>query len=407
MISVLFRNREKLLLGWGIIVPLSYLVPKKKNLVLFVEKNQGEFFGNIKFLYLYLHRLKKSNISYYFFTTDRTVYKTLKHNKLPAIFHPSLLSVYILLRANVLVVNDTPWTNKYKYYFLFRSKKVQLWHGVPLKRIKLSLPRQARFNNSPNGRLHNIIRGKHQLYDLFISTSEFFTQNAFSKSFRAKHFLESGYPRNDIFFHDNPDEYDLLGTDEKTISVVSQLRASGYKIVLYAPTYRDTTRDIADDEALNLDNLSEFAKKYKVVFVFKLHSYVSGTYKLEKYDNIIMYDNSKDIQPLLKLSDVLITDYSSVYVDYLLLDRPVIFFPYDYEKYIQKDRDLLFDYDWITPGPKCYSQDELQKTLSDCILGQKDDFVANREEIKNLAFKYKDGNASRRIWDYIKEKYIT
>ena len=128
---------------------------------------------------------------------------------------------------------------------------------------------------------------------------------------------------------------------------------------------------------------------------------------MEKYDNIIMYDNSKDIQPLLKLSDVLITDYSSVYVDYLLLDRPVIFFPYDYEKYIQKDRDLLFDYDWITPGPKCYSQDELQKTLSDCILGQKDDFVANREEIKNLAFKYKDGNASRRIWDYIKEKYIT
>ena len=158
MLSVLFRNREKLLLGWGIIVPLSYLVPKKKNLVLFVEKNQGEFFGNIKFLYLYLHRLKKSNISYYFFTTDRTVYKTLKHNKLPAIFHPSLLSVYILLRANVLVVNDTPWTNKYKYYFLFRSKKVQLWHGVPLKRIKLSLPRQARFNNSPNGRLHKIIR---------------------------------------------------------------------------------------------------------------------------------------------------------------------------------------------------------------------------------------------------------
>ena len=126
MLSVLIRNREKLLLGWSIIVPISFFVPKKKNLVLFMGKNNGGFFGNVKFLYLYLHRLKKRNIRYYFVTQNKSAYKTLKQNKLPAIFHPTLLSIYILLRANILVAEDRTWRNYYKYYFLFRSKKIQL-----------------------------------------------------------------------------------------------------------------------------------------------------------------------------------------------------------------------------------------------------------------------------------------
>lgn len=405
MLSALIRNREKLILGWGIIVPISYLVPKKKNLILFVGKNHGEFLGNVKFLYLYLHRLKGSNAEYYFFTENKSIYRTLRQNKLPTIYHPSLLSIYVLLRANILVVDDTSWRNKYKYYFLFRSKKIQLWHGIPLKRINLSIPDVAKFNDSLKGKLHNVIRGKHHVSDLFISTSEFFTRNAFSKAFNAKLFLESGYPRNDIFYGDNDEQYESLGCDEETISKVKKLKASGYRIVLYAPTYRDTTRDAVSDGALSMNKLSEFAKRRKVVFIFKFHSYTGSTYELETYKNIVRYDNSKDIQPIMKLSDILITDYSSVYMDYLLLDRPIVFFPYDYEKYTQKDRGLLFDYDWITPGPKCYSQAELQKAILDAIEG-KDGFSARREEIRHLAFKYTNGESSRRIWDFVERNYI-
>jgi len=407
MVSVLLRNIKKLILGWGIIVPISCLVPKKKNLVLFMGRFQGKFFGNIKFLYLYLHGLKKSNVQYYFFTEHKSVYETLKQNKLPAVFHPTLLSIYILLRTNVLIASSTAWIKKSKYHLLFRAKKVQLFHGVALKKVELAIPWRAKYNSSLKGKLDNTIRGRFPLYDLVISTSKYCTENVFSKEFRARAFLESGYPRNDIFFNDLNNEYALLGSDKKTISRINKLRADGYKIILYAPTFRDTAGDAIRDGALDLDNLSEFAEKYKMVFIFKLHMSADDTCKLETYNNIVKYDNSKDIQPLLKISDVLITDYSSVYMDYLLLDRPIIFFPYDYEKYIKKDRGMMFDYDWVTAGPKCHSQNQLQKALIDCIVEQKDDFSAKREEIRNLIFKYKDGNASERIWSFIEERYIS
>jgi len=397
-----FSNIKKLIFGWGIMVPISCLVPKKKNLILFVGKNKGQFLDNIKYLYLYLHRLKKNNISYYFFTTKKATYRILKQNDLPAVFHPSLLSIYVLLRANILIVGDRPWVRKYKYHISFRSKKVQLWHGVGFKKIGLAI----QSNNSLANRVHNAIRGNSPIHDLFVSTSEFYTENVFSNAFKAKRFLESGYPRNDIFFNGRVDKYDLLGADEKTISKIQRLRSDGYKIVLYAPTFRDIARDTADNKPFNLKSLSGFAKKYKTIFIFKLHAYVSAAIRPKAYNNIIEYDNTKDIQPLLKISDILITDYSSVYMDYLLLDRPVIFFFFFYEKYTQKDRGLIFDYESMTPGPKCYSQGEVQKALICYITGQKDDFSVKRKELRNLAFKYQDGRSSKRIWNFIEENYI-
>jgi len=406
MFSILFRNIKKLMLGWAICVPMSCLVPKKKNLVLFMGRFQGEFFGNVKYLYLYLHRLEKGDIRYYFFTEHKSVYKTLKQNNLPVIFHPTLFSIYTLLRTNIIIVSSTAWIKKCKYHLLFRAKKVQLFHGVALKKVELAVPWRAEYNNSPRGRLDNAIRGRFLLYDLLISTSEYCTKNVFSKEFRTREFLEGGYPRNDIFFTDQPNEYASLGSDKETLSKINKLRTEGYKIILYAPTFRDTGGDAIMDGAMNSNQLSEFASKYKVVFVFKLHISTSLKYEPETYDNILQYDNTKDIQPLLKVSDVLITDYSSVCMDYLLLDRPVIFFPYDYEKYIQKDRETMFDYEWITFGPKCYSQQQLQKALADYIVDGKDDFAKRRKEIRNVIWKYKDGNASERIWDFIEERYI-
>jgi len=402
----LFSNIKKIISKWCILVPIAYLVPKKRNLVLFIGKNKGRFCDNVKYLYLHFHKLKESNIQYYFLTEHKCVYESLTQNKLPVVYHPTLLSIYVLLRANILIVDSESWRLKSKYYLSFKSKKIQLWHGVSLKRMESAVPKTAKYINSFGGKLDAAVRGKFINHDLLISTSEFFTQKVFSKAFRTKCFLESGYPRNDVFFNHLDDEYVLIGSDKETISKVSKLREDGYKIILYAPTFRDTGGDPITDGALNPDSLSEFANKNKAVFVFKFHVRADTTYKLEAYDGIIKCDNSQDIQPLLKVSDILITDYSSVYMDYLLLDRPVIFFPYDYKKYIEKDRSLFFDYDWITPGPKCSSQDELEKTLIDYIIEQKDDFSAKRTEIRNLAFKYKDGNASERIWNFVKQKYL-
>ena len=405
MLGILLRNLKNLILGWGICVPFSFLVPKKKNLILFMGRFGGEFIDNVKYLYLYLHDLKKSGIEYYFFTQYRPVYKTLKENNLPVLYHPTPLSIYILLRTNVIVVSSTAWIKKCKYHLLMRAKKIQLFHGVALKKIELGIPRKKKYNNSPKGRLDNGIRGRFPLYDMCISTSEYCTEHLFAESFRAKTFLETGYPRNDIFFDARENKHISLERDEKTIFIINSFKAKDYKIILYAPTFRDDGSDVVSERVLDINLLSESFAGQKVMFIFKLHMSSNVKNMLQECENIRSYDSPKDIQPLMKISDVLITDYSSAYIDFLLLDRPVIFFPYDYEKYTKTERDMSFDYDWVTAGPKCYSQEELHKAIQE-VLDHGDQFAEKRREIREKFFKYQDGNASERVWDYIDRKFI-
>jgi CDP-glycerol glycerophosphotransferase len=268
------------------------------------------------------------------------------------------------------------------------------------------MPSVAERNGSLLGRFSNAIRGKNYTYDLFVSTSEYFTASIFSKTERAKNFIDSGYPRNDIFFKEQLDGLDLLGADIESLQKINELRKNGFKSVLYAPTWDDPMGNAVKSGFLDLAKLSEFAKKHKVLFVFKFHPSVHCVEEFGLFDNIIYYDNTKDIQPLLKATDILVTDYSSVYIDYLLLDRPIIFFPYNYEKYMESQQGLLIDYKSMVPGSICYSQDQLQEAIANFAPGRTDGFADKRAEIKKLAFKYEDGKASERIWDFIMKKYI-
>lgn len=405
-ISRAFKTLRILIIGWWIIVPLSYLFPRKKNLVLFIGKNKGLFFDNVKCLYLYLHGLKQDGIKYYFFTENKTAYNTLKQHNLPAVIHPSLRSIYSLICANVVISCSTPWRKKYKYHLSIKAKKVQLWHGIPLKRIGLLVPAVAKKHNSSFGRLSDAIQGKNDIYDLFVSTSEYFTRNIFSKAIRAKNFIEAGYPRNDIFFKKQLDGLDLLGADTESLQKISEFQKNGFKSVLYAPTWDDPMGNAIKSGFLKLEKLSGFAQKHKILFVFKFHPSVRCVEEFGLFDNIIYYDSAKDIQPLLKTTDILITDYSSVYMDYLLLDRPIIFFPYNYEKYMETQKGLLFDYKSMAPGPVCYLQDQLQEAITNYAFGRTDEFADKRAEIRKLAFKYEDGRASERIWNFIKKEYL-
>ena len=97
--------------------------------------------------------------------------------------------------------------------------------------------------------------------------------------------------------------------------------------------------------------------------------------------------------------DLLITDYSSVYFDYLLLDRPIIFVPVDLEEYRKTRGFLLEPYDYWTPGKKALNQKDLQNMILQSFI--KDDNVERRNELKNIVHYYQDGNSSERVWNLI------
>jgi len=395
------------LLGWLIAAPLAYIVPKKKKLVIFVGREKGLFIDNVKYLFLHAAKLKEQNIELYFLATNKKNFDELREKNLPAIRYPIGIDVFInpislfrsivtILRASVVVIDDGFWVRKFRYHLLLNSKKIQLWHGIPLKKIG----KQVIKHN-----FINLLSGYLAYYDLLISTSKYITESAFSKAFDYDTILESGYPRNDVL-HKHETDLILLGTDKSNISSIKELKNKGHKIILYAPTFRDTGGDAIHDNVLDTEALSKFAVENELIFVFKFHAARKYEHEFKTMRNIIEYENHCDIYPLLPYTDLLITDYSSIYFDYLLLDKPVLFFPYDYKKYVEEDRELIFDYEQMTPGPKCYNQKEVHDSVLKILVEGIDEYAEKRRDILKLAFKHTDDKASERIWNFIRNTYL-
>jgi len=388
--------------------PLGFLIKdKKKNSIAFIGRDLGNFTDSIKYLFLYIHSLKLKNIDIYFITQDPEMYKLLKSKEMPVIKYPSINGAIRLLKSSVVVVDNWMWIYDLKYQFLYNCKKIQIWHGIPLKKIQLNNPKNLDKLKGFISRTLCRIIGLFPHYDAIVSTSEFYTKHAFSNAFNAKEIIETGYPRNDTFFNDI-EEYQI-NTDIKTILECSELKKDGFKIIIYAPTFRDTGGNAFNTNSIDLVKLNKFAVENKFLFICKFHPDPLFFEKMESIkigNNIKFYENSCDVYPFLKITDCLITDYSSIFYDYLLLNKPIVFYPFDYGKYISEDREFIFEYESSTPGPKCYNQEELEKELINCLINNNDKYSSDRVDLLNKCFKNPDGKSSERIWNYINEKFI-
>jgi CDP-glycerol glycerophosphotransferase len=400
-----------LILGWGLIIPVLKIIPRKKNRIVFIGRDDGVFIDNTKYFFHYLNSVKESeNLEVFYLTENRDCHKELNSNDYHSVFYPSFSALFIMITSGILVVDHDVWVFRFKFFFLYSAFKVQLFHGVGLKYLglqKIKKEMKTEIARSLQVGMYRII-GMIPYYDVIISTSEFYSNNVFSKAFRAGKVVETGYPRNDIFFAEDSEDIRSywINADGDTYRRVINLRQEGYKIIFYMPTFRDSGGDPMSDRALDMKGLNEFSQKNRFIFIFKFHPDPYFTYEKIEFSNIIWYDNANDVYPAIPLGDLLITDYSSIYMDFLLLDRPVIFFPYDYEKYIRSDRGIQFDYEWITPGRKCRTPKELQDEITKILVQGLDDHREKRKEILDIAFKYKDGNSSERLWTFIKNETV-
>ncbi|MDF2571718.1 MAG: CDP-glycerol:poly(glycerophosphate) glycerophosphotransferase [Sporomusa sp.] len=386
------------LLYYLIIFPSQYCMPIKKKSIVLIGK-YGSFSDNVKYLFLYIHNLDKKDISVSYIIKDRELCETLKSKGLPVLLHPTPKSIMAMIRSAVVIVAGN--ISNFDYLCSSRAYKVQLWHGATIK--KGGSLRQKQVGNYPWIYKLDKTVGFLKKWDLAASPSPFYSTNVFTKRFNPTDIIESGFPRNDCLFREVSSQ-ELIGSDVEIIQRAYSYKQQGYKIVLYAPTFRDTGGDAMADGILNLRDLSNFGQKNNIIFIFKMHYKAKTTKRISYLSHVWEYDRQCDTYPMMSLADLLITDYSSIYMDYVLLDRPIIFFPYDYEKYVAKDRDISFDYDWITPGPKCHNQSEFLQTIHEFLVEGNDHFRSKRREIADLGFTHKDGLASERIFDFLQEK---
>jgi CDP-glycerol glycerophosphotransferase len=377
-------------IGWLIVVPLSLLVRKQKGLFVVIGRTGNNFADNTKYFYLYLQKNHPKNKSYFISDTKNF------NDKVPGfVKHPSLKSIFLLMRAEFIVIDYSAWYLNFKYHLSIKAKKIQLWHGIGSKRIELSTDQFTQSKFSRFRIIFGALRGQIIRYDLLSSTSDYYSENLYRDSLKFKEIKEFGQPRNDVLFRE-PVNGDLIGTDTKIMSkLISAKNTANTKIVLYTPTYRATlSNDIIEYKKLN-----HFAKEHNIIVVVK-HHVLAVFDEIPKMSNIFNYDKRKDIYPLMSVSDVMITDYSSIYLDYILLNKPIIYYIPDFDEYKKADTSLRDDFFEITPGEKCKNQDELQNEL----LINKDRFADEREQILNLSYKYIDGDASERIYDYLTKK---
>lgn len=275
---------------------------------------------------------------------------------------------------------------------------LNLWHGMPIKSMSL-------MNKSKKDKI-GVIKD-----DYFLSTSEFFNtvMNA-CIGIRAEQYYIAGYPRNDYLFNEN---------GVRNLETLLNMKIDK-KIILYMPTYRDLNSigsiknkridNFFGFEEFNFIEFDSFLKENNLLFILKLHPNEERLFidKYSKYNskNIILI-KSKDLEmhqmdlyKIINAADVLITDYSSIYFDYLLLDRPVIFTPVDFEEYKEKRGFLLEPYDFWAPGPKCLEQKQLQKEVLNC-LNNLQYYRKERQTIKNIVHKYQDNKSTERVMELI------
>ena len=187
-----------------------------------------------------------------------------------------------------------------------------------------------------------------ETWDYLISQSDYTTEK-FKSSFDFKNkILNSGFPRNDILFRKN---------NLKSINSIKNNYKipSDKKVILYAPTWRDDefyeNGIYKFSSQIDFDLLKKELSDTHIVLV-KLHYLVKDALDWSKYEGFIYKcDQSWDIQELYLISDILVTDYSSVMFDYSILKRPMIIFAYDYEKYRDNLRGFYFNIFEEFPGP--------------------------------------------------------
>ena len=355
-----------------------YIIKPKKNLWLFGAWFGNKYSDNTKYLFEYIIK-NHQEINCIWITED----KTLLSNK-QFIYRHSLKGMFYALRAEVFIVTHSTTADLYYFINDYARIVVQLWHGIPIKKIV------------HDDKLHNVIDSKFkryykEKYSLIIASSDSDKKNLTS-AFKVEDNIVkvTGYPRNDIFTEQN---------------INKKLKA--YKI-LYAPTLRGgkgKSINLFDEYDFEIDNVIILLEKLDIYLDIKMHpvNKIDPAFKESiQHKRINFLESDIDINNILSEYSIIISDYSGIYIDYLLLNRPIIFAPFDYEKYLLEDRQLYYNYEDVSPGPKCMNWIEVLVWIEKFI-NNKDLYLKEREDTKNIFHSFEDCNNSKRVYDNILE----
>lgn len=365
-------------------------LPIKKNTILYECRDGKSISDNPYAIFKYL----LNNPEFKDYTHIWTIrdYDTLKpvisqYEKLPNVkfVKRNTRSYFKYLASCEYLINNSTFQTFYT------PKKGQIyintWHGTPLKHMGFDIP-----GNPANSQ--NVLRNF--LCADYILSPNPHTTNVYKKSYKLEGLyegliIEEGYPRIDLTFHTNREEF------------TNYLESLGVKIdkskknILYAPTWKGTDVNKANDDVAQIiadihDLENDLGDQYN--FLIKVHPFI--------YNTALNYPEIKgklvpdfiDANELLAIVDILITDYSSIFFDFLVTSRPIIFYTWDAEVYREERGQYIENKD--LPGPIVYNCRELKEAIANIDTLQ-NEFKNKYEKMQEQFTKYDDGNVTNRI----------
>lgn len=343
-------------------------------------------YGNMEALFDYYNKnLKDKNSNIVVNYVDH--YKLYNTNK---ILH-YLYRIKEYFGGYDVIVSDYPTK------LLSRCKKsVYMSHGYGTKKS----PGNDEVKDEDKMNNYRIIR---RYADYLITLSDF-DSKYFLKSEHLKYepipdYIPLGLPRNDSLF-----DKDFINSSKKNIA--EKFKTGESKLILFAPTWRgykiDKKFPFSREDLIILNDFLE-SKNWKILYRPHYVESIVSHEMLLNLNNIVLADfkNEPDTKKILAAVDLLITDYSSIFIDYLSLKKPMVFIPFDVEQY-KTYRGLVIDYnnDIDTPGPKITNIEELKGYINN-IDHNNDDYEEFRNKAIEKYYKYFDGDSCKRIWSFI------
>ena len=402
---------------------LIYDIAKKSKILRIIFRNTRDFVNRCKYIfYMIRYRMDDKTILFEVYggrgytCSPRSIYEVMltldKFKDYKFVWAFNDINAHNIKKDDRTIIIKSGSSDYYKYLSISKywivnfaideavlKKKgqyyVQCWHGTPLKRLRCDIEVEG---SSMNSTLE--IRKKNDKdasrYDYFISPSKYASMK-FISSFNLKNLgkeniiIEKGYPRNDSLFNYSNKDVDNI---KKKLNIPKDK-----KVMFYLPTFRDNqhTSGVGYTYQLEIDFkrlMDKFSNEY--VILFRPHYFIANKIDLSEYKgfvyNVCDYD---EINDLYIVSDMIITDYSSVFFDFANLKRPMIFFMYDIEEYKNKLRDFYIDLDEL-PGPITVNNDELIDVIENIEKYNKK-YKSKYEEFNKKYNSFDDGNASIRV----------
>ncbi len=346
-------------------------IQRNKNIWVYGGRN-GKFVDNTKYWFIWANENLPS-IKHIWITNNQDTLNLLKYNNYK-VFKPfSLQGMYFILRSKIFFYTHGA-SSIIRPIFLEGGIKFDFFHGIPMKTMRIEKTKKFNHVSGPNfkysisKKLFNYYQKKYYDNDYLIIPSYIYADQ-FS-SYSGKRIFE-GYPRNIVFSWSQEKLLQLINFSVADVGFLASINSFSRRYI-YMPTFREGAPDFIVDAFKNLEELNGIMVQQDAVFLLKLHPYTKTKVDFTNYSNIHVVDNEMDIYPFLPMMDCLITDYSSISMDFYFSDHVVIFYLFDLNEFIGTSRDIDFH------------PDELAKQSSALTWAEFINLIVNFDEVPTL-----------------------